>query len=607
MAVAHASVSRLEHPPRQRGLTCLHDPYPSPSAHRATSMFDFSRPLYPVLITLPQVTRALRARLSYASYKAAHNIPHLSLRDLEARSLSQPPQGSLPRTIAAKRKAAGANRDNSSAASTGSSGLAMAGSAHRRGGSDSMAPPAAVSALRNNQRPMAGGNSSTQSGQSPRAGNTLYSSILALPPTKQARTIHNANEPHVPSPSTAPLPRTRVASGRGRGRAKAADRPPKAVETPGRRRKTSSIDKGKQKQALTDAEMNVDTDGDVAMKAAATLTSWLLHNRQPTTAGSPRSSFDESETGSTYSHFAQSSARTTTATVASAASPTAASVTSAAEPPARSRTPSPSGKAPEHGTPRAAPTDNEAADLMLLFAMSPSPARPTVSKDTRDADSFRTLSGGNNALLSKGRVLFPSFSDISGAEETSPGGVRHQPQYRHQHTKSGPPLTRGGDGSFSSSISSISSHFGRRGSADASSGAGLQRLGSSSQLGPSQLLPPPPLPTRDDSVVGTTTPEHATGRGSSSTKSSGGHTSDFNFSDFINASPSPARPGAGQLLTAGALGLSTQKPSLGLRADVGRKLFEEEQMRNATGAGTATKSPKTRDLGAGIDLGATSS
>ncbi|KAF8349181.1 hypothetical protein F5887DRAFT_1243468 [Amanita rubescens] len=335
----------------------------------------------------------------------------------------------------------------------------MAGSAHRRGGSDSMAPPPTVSALRNIQHSTTGG--------------------------------------------------------RGRGRAKAADRPPKAVETPGRRRKTSSIDKGKQKQAPTGAEMNVDTDGDVAMKAAATLTSWLLHNRQPTAAGSPRSSFDESE------------------------------------------------------------TDDEAADLMLLFATSPSPARPTVGKDARDMAAFRALSGGNNALLSKGRIW--------------------------------PPLTRGGDGSFSSSISSISSQLGRRGSVDASSGAGLSRMGSSSQLGPSQLLPPPPLPARDESALGATTPEHMTGRVSStiqSPKSSGGHTTDFNFSDFINASPSPARPGAGQMLTSGSSGPNAQKPSLGLRADVGRKLFEEEQMRNATGTGAVTKSPKARGLGAGIDLDA---
>ena len=556
------------------------------------------------------MTRALRARLSYASYKAAHNIPHLSLRDLEARTLRQPQHGSLPRTIAAKRKAVGTNRDNTSAAPISSTSLTMAGSAHRRGGSDSMAPPPTVSALRNIQHPTTGGNSSAESGPGPGTGNTLYSSILAPPPTKQARTIHSANEPPIPSPSTAPSPRTRVAktsSGRGRGRAKAADRPPKAVETPGRRRKTSSIDKGKQKQALTGAEMNVDTDGDVAMKAAATLTSWLLHNRQPTASGSPRSSFDESETGSTYSHFAQSSARTTTATAASAASPTAASVTSTAELPARSRTPSPASKVPEHATPRAAPTDDEAADLMLLFATSPSPARPTVSKDARDMAAFRALSGGNNALLSKGRVLFPSLGDVSGAEETSPGGARHQPQFRHQHTRSGPPLTRGGDGSFSSSISSISSQLGRRGSMDASSGAGLSRMGSSSQLGPSQLLPPPPLPAREESALGAMTPEHATGRVSStiqSPKSSGGHTTDFNFSDFINASPSPARPGAGQMLTSVGLGPSAQKPSLGLRADVGRKLFEEEQMRNATGAGAVTKSPNARGLGASIDLDA---
>ncbi len=58
------------------------------------------------------------------------------------------------------------------------------------------------------------------------------------------------------------------------------------------------------------------------------------------------------------------------------------------------------------------------------------------------------------------------------------------------------------------------------------------------------------------------------------------------------------------MLTSGGSGLSAQKPSLGLRADVGRKLFEEEQMRNATGAGAVTKSPKARGLGAGIDLDA---
>lgn len=566
---------------------------------------------------ISMVTRALRARLSYASYKATHNVPHLSLFDLESRVITHPhpiPPSTQHRAITTKRKVATTARDGSNA----TTGHAITGGTHRRGGSDSMAPPASLS--RNNHHSTSNGITTTahfQSDPSFRTATSLYSSILAPPPNKQVRTIHNTRDPPITAPSrTAPVnsPRTRTAKpnsraeGRGRGRAKAADRSPKTVETPTRRRKTSSIDKGKQKQALTDAEVNVDADGDVAMKAAQTLTSWRLHNRQPSNvAGSPRSSFDGSDTNSTYSHFAQSSARTTTTvgSVASATSPTAASIASTVELPARSRTPSPASKIQEHATPRAAPTDDEAADLMLLFATSPSPARPsTVSKDARDMAAFRALSGGNNALLSKGRVLFPSSGEMHGAEEaTSPGGGRQQLQYRHQHTKSGPPLTRGSEvGSFSSSISSISSELGRRGSMDATSGL-PSRMG---HLGPSQLLPPPPLPIAP--AGGTTTPEHAKGRGGSavqSPKSSGGQTAEFNLSDFINASPSPLRPGAGQGQCL-SLGQGAQKPSLGLRADVGRKLFEEEQIKNVAAGPmqNVTKSPHARELGAGIDLDA---
>jgi hypothetical protein len=90
-----------------------------------------------------------------------------------------------------------------------------------------------------------------------------------------------------------------------------------------------------------------------------------------------------------------------------------------------------------------------------------------------------------------------------------------------------------------------------------------------------------------------------------SPRSSGGQTSEFNLSDFINASPSPLRVGAGQAQSL-SLSQGAQKPSLGLRADVGRKLFEEEQMKNtilATGSALGTvKGPKAKGLGAGIDL-----
>ncbi|KAF8627048.1 hypothetical protein AX17_006388 [Amanita inopinata Kibby_2008] len=584
---------------------------------------------------ISMVTRALRARLSYASYKATHNIPHVSLCDLEARTTSQGPPITLPRTIAAKRKAAALHKDNANTGVTISPAATCSSrSSHRRGASGSMAPPPALSSTQtkfnSSQTSATIGQSESGSSSGRGPASSLYTSILAPPPTKQARTIHNADEPPIsPSSRTAPSPRTRVAKpssraeGRGRGRGKNVEHTPKPANSPGRRRgKNASIDKGKQKQALVDAEMNVDADGDVDMKAAATLTSWLLHNRQPTMAGSassPRSSFDGSDTNSTYSysHFAQSSARTTT-TVASAGSPAAVSTTSTAEPPARSRTPSPVTKMPEHVTPRTAPTDNEAADLMLLFATSPSPARPAGNKDNRDMAAFRALTGNSNALLSKGRVLFPSFGSGDAVNVEDAGGVLPRSPYRHQHTRSGPPLVRaGGDGSFNSSISSISSEMmGRRSSTDANSGSGLSR-----QLTPSlsQLLPPPPLPIHDAATAagsGTArTPDTpAASSAVQSPKSSGGLTAEFNFSDFINASPSPARAGATTLL----VGSVQAKPSLGLRADVGRKLFEEEQMRNAMGGGSgaggggvgrnattrspAQESPREQGLGASIDL-----
>ena len=66
----------------------------------------------------------------------------------------------------------------------------------------------------------------------------------------------------------------------------------------------------------------------------------------------------------------------------------------------------------------------------------------------------------------------------------------------------------------------------------------------------------------------------------------------FNFNDFINASPSPTRP--------------PQKPNLGLRADVGRRLFEEEQSKlgvSLVGHSSRGRTPEQqKGLGASIDL-----
>jgi hypothetical protein len=63
---------------------------------------------------------------------------------------------------------------------------------------------------------------------------------------------------------------------------------------------------------------------------------------------------------------------------------------------------------------------------------------------------------------------------------------------------------------------------------------------------------------------------------------------DFNFNDFIHASPSPSRAAIGH----------GQKSNIGLRADVGRKLFEEEQIRYSM---TSGRNPEKRP-GAGLDM-----
>jgi hypothetical protein len=82
---------------------------------------------------------------------------------------------------------------------------------------------------------------------------------------------------------------------------------------------------------------------------------------------------------------------------------------------------------------------------------------------------------------------------------------------------------------------------------------------------------------------------------------------DFNFHEFINASPSPSR---GPSQAHG--GEAGHKSNLGLRADIGRKLFEEEQTRHThihslqSVAAPAMGGPGNRQedyaLSAGIDL-----
>jgi hypothetical protein len=560
------------------------------------------------------VTRALRARLSYASYKATHNIPHVPLRELEAQSQSH--TGSFARSVGQKRKVGGSNNYYNNPATQGNTGTVNLGGP-RRG---AMAPPSvSASASRSyypNVTPVplppnnrSGGNATTSQG----TAQSLYSSILAPPPAKQARTIHNAGDPPLPAPSRpnatpkapkAPAPssvRRSIAEGT---RAQARSR--KDSSTTIDRRKNKRADKGKQKERITPQSLLADTDRD--LKAAATLTSLLLqsqsqgHSRGSGSAESPRSSISNVSDAGSFSHFVQSSTRTATAPPSAEGSFTM--------PPNRSSTPPgtrPGGD--PNTTPKAAPTDTEAADLMLFLATSPSPARPTTNRDrdTKDMAAYRALGGGGSGLT--GRVLFPGVDGSGSSKLTG-----------HGHA-----LRRGADGSYGSSISSIGSGMGAaRGSPPEDSSAHDSRPDDGPDplithlkstvtpptppvLSPSHLLPPLPSSpsTNKHSNMNPSSSSQPPSNPWPSAPGSPFLTSDpkstpqasptpnslpFNFNDFINVSPSPAhveRGGPGS------------KSNLGLRADVGRKLFEEEQQRQVD-AGRRPSGPL--GLGAGIDL-----
>lgn len=553
-----------------------------------SAILSLLRDIIPSYSSLSQVTRGLRARLSYASYKATHNIPRASLRDLEAQTQHQSQTASFSRTIAAKRKATGVNNYYNNPATQGPNGGHTGANSQRRGNPGAMPPPAAFASPRSYHSTVTGGvNATTSNSDSLSAsrnpansGVSLYTSILSLTPAKHARTIHNANDPPVAAPTRPTAsPRVRGAKASPRSIAEGTRAQVKGRQSgkasghsgsqDKRKAKRSSMEKGKHKQKVAGG-MDVDADGDVDMKAAATLTSLLLHHRPSIgSASSPRSSVDGSENSSvySYSHFAQSAARTTTSVTPRPIS-AAPSMSTPNEPAFRNQTPPPPSaqSTQQHTTPRPAPADSEAANLMLFLATSPSPARPS-GKDSKDLAAYRALTGG--PLRSKGRVLFP---EPSGLDEPHLGAGSQ---------KTGSALTRGGDNSFTSSISSIGSDIGGRNEPP-------QARVPTHTL-PSQLLPPPPMPFAG-STPGTPVASRDLHQSPKPLYNQG--SVEFNFSDFIHASPSPSRGTVGQ----------GHKSNLGLRADVGRKLFEEEQLRHALNTQTAGKRQEERGLAAGIDL-----
>lgn len=176
-----------------------------------------------MLSTYMQLTRGLRARLAYASFKATHNVVSVTLPELESLQLNEaaaynhtfsnhanssnyayggryhPPTSTSTRTNYYDNPATQGNSAMIPASASHSSLTPLGAPAptatttpsNRRG---SMAPPTAIPTARGSF-----GQSSSTSGGS-NGHQSLYASILTLPPAKRARTIHNPEDPPVPAP-----------------------------------------------------------------------------------------------------------------------------------------------------------------------------------------------------------------------------------------------------------------------------------------------------------------------------------------------------------------------------------------------------------------------
>lgn len=563
---------------------------------------------------LGKLTRGLRTRLTYATFKAVHNLTHTTLRELE-----NDPQTQI--------RAKPGNYYNNPA-TQGNSAMTPGGAARTPSRKGPMAPPPPVTAS---------------------AAQSLFSSILAPPPAKRARTIHNPEDPPVPAPTKprAPSPPPRKAAKSSRGGEGTS-------KSKSRRGKDGG--KGKSRQHANRQTADVDID----MKAAATLTSFLMSSRPSVSASSPRSSISAgSDAGSahSYAQYAQSSARTITAET-SALPETSYGMREATPPPMspvesdlRQSYPQPSSvreedkltppksrKRPfpttgDSGTPHV-PSDTEAADSLLFLATSPSPVRAAAAArdgSSKDLSSFRTLSGSSTL---KGRVLFPTQG--GGDDASSAGSSRA--------------LRRDDMGSFTSTASAGSSDFAPEGSFPnvynrhigtrpqhtsldaglAAAAAQLQRPReptitppTPTESMPTQLLPAPPLaaathvpihapasapaptpapvsvsipaseilpaaPARSDLAqladARASSPPHTDSKRLADAPPTPGNT--FDFSDFLNVSPSPAT--------------AIQQPSRLIPPDLGRRLFEELQ--GGQGSDADVAAAVQNGLGAGIDL-----
>ncbi|KAI0067330.1 hypothetical protein BV25DRAFT_1090811 [Artomyces pyxidatus] len=565
---------------------------------------------------ISQLTRGLRARLSWATYKATHNMSRASLGDVESHA---------PADIASGTWASARNNYYDNPATQGNSAMAASlGGSQRRG---SMAPPTAIpsSGSRTHHGQPHGKEPSTAN-----ATQSLYASILTAPPAKRARTIHNADDPPLQAPAKmangTPRQRkgshtsessrhSRTGSGsqsfssvaeRTRAQAKRKDEPTK--------RKGSRKNKSKRVGA---SPASAEHDTDIDMKAAATLTELLRHSRSSITVGatSPRSSISAgSDVGSaqSLSQFAQSSTRTTTAQTtlveSSFMSPNARPVTPPRALDLRTQSNAGSQAGSDAGSGPATATDQEAVKLLYFLHESPSPARPSThrSRDAHDAAAFRTLGGGD--LKAKGRILFPSpsaslseamFTQRMLARDNS-GSMTSTTSTALTESPSARPLVRDATLRVDPPVGDVVlPHRGESpgedvGVLDASSATHIIPPTPTAASPTSQLLPPPPSPHPRPALPASPQNDHKVHLAQPVTPG----TFTFNMNDFINVSPSPAA------IPSRGFGSKAMLP--GLRGvTTGRKLFQEEQadpmmgMQDDSGGGEVGGNAT---LGAGIHL-----
>lgn len=470
-----------------------------------------------------------------------------------------------PRLIGTKRKATGANNYYNNPATQGSP--------TRRGG-NVPSPAVSASSITASSRfhcyPTGTFSNSPQS---------LFTALLGPPPLKQARTVHNSADPPVQAPSRSTAGSRPRSGRRGTDSAQVVRSIAEGTRAQSRSRKEQATRvkpksrKGKQRESAEEA-------ADVERKAVATLTSLLQSRPSIASASSPRSSLSAGSESSFHSlsQYAQSSARTTTAP--SSLLPSAESSFSVPAA-ARAATPPRSQTETIYSTPRA--DDEEAANLMLYLHTSPSPARPTTTRDrnAKDLSAFRAL-GGAGSLRSKGRVLFsggddrrsPLRSESSLTIDTLPGSQNSQ--------------TIGQPHRLDTSSDSTGS---LAPAAPMEPTVVPPTPVSAGSPTPSHLLPAPPSPSGQTETL-FPHPQAPPTPGSVP----------FNLNDFINVSPSPAA----STVPRSAISL---KSGLGanLRTDLGRKLFEEEHRHQHPTApynhGDGLRHEKSgSSLGASIDL-----